>query len=177
MMSPCQKCPVREICIKPCILVEDLIEKDIDIELRSFFREEIPFSKTKKAKKVKEQDREKEINADDFIKIDWKEISNGCSNETDSNFDPDKTKKINECIKYAVPNIKIRRRYRAYLNCEKMTSIAKRAGVAKQTIKKQFTGITRKIFKMYEKRYNETVPNNPFKFKKAGGACIMEFKK
>jgi hypothetical protein len=170
MKGPCENCPKFRECTAPCADLENLIPKNIEVDLQSHYREEIPVSQTNKA--IKKQASDEEASIDDFRNIDQE----ATHDEAESDFSPDMWKKMKECIKDAIPNIKIRRRYRKYLNCDKMTAIAKRAGVAKQTIQKQFARITKNIIKMYNKRYDEEDSYTPFKFKKAGGACRIILK-
>lgn len=194
MMSPCQNCPKSDNCVTPCADLERLIPKDIELDLLSKYRDEIPVSRTKTAAKIEREksrakatlaDIEKTIargalyiaNTDQEAILDEKETIRGKAEQNESVSDADVLKKIKECINNVVHDTKLNRRYRKYLGCDKMTAIARRAGVTKQTIQKQFARITNRISAMYEKRYDEAISNIPFKLKKAGGACRIELKK
>ncbi len=193
MTFPCDNCPLFYKCRKPCATLKEMIPKVIDHELLDRYREEIPVSQTQIEMTIKANDSKKVATIDHLRKInlgasfaadtdqtaiwDDNEPIQGIAKHDESDSDPAILKKINECIKNAVPKIKDRRQYRAYLGCDKITAIAKRAGVSKQTIQKQFSRITDKISEMYKKRYNAVVSDNPFKLKKAGGACRIELKK
>lgn len=188
MINPCENCPDFSTCDEPCSKLELMLPRDIEPDLDSFFRKEIPVSQTKTAKKKASNDSRAVTTIAD---IEKQRADNNQSDFESNNPETllikktmpgntvkdNKSKKVNECIKNTIKNYKVRTRYRSYLGCEKMTAIAKRAGVTRKTIQKQFVRITRKISKMYEKRYGEKVSNNPFKLKKAGGACRIELKK
>jgi hypothetical protein len=166
-----------------------LLPKDIESGLVSHFRDEIPLSQTKIAAAIKDGDSGKVSTLDYLQKSDLGvlyaddsdekvEDGPGEAEEVESNSDTTMQKRMNACIKNTIPNIIIRRRYRAYLGCDKMTAIAKRAGVKKQTLHKQFARITNKISKMFKKRYDVNVVSiTPFKLKKAGGTCRLELGK
>lgn len=195
MMSPCKNCPQLNNCYMPCDKLELVLPKDIELDLLSKYRDDIPASQTKTAAKIESE--KGEVKEDPLADIEKqsakksltppcsnpetifleKEAIRGTAEHNESASDADVLKKIKECINNVVRDIKPNRLYRAYLGCDKMTAIAKRAGVTKQTIQKQFARITNDISKMYEKRYDVAISNIPFKFKKAGGACRIELKK
>jgi hypothetical protein len=175
MNSPCDKCEKYCRCTSPCDKITKLIPRDIEAELKSKFREEIPISRTKTEEKIKSADSKKGADLDMLEKIDlFRSADQDEDSDTTSN--PDTMRKIKDCIKYVNQNENNRRQYRKYLGCTPMTRIAKRAGVTKQTIQKKFSRITTRISEMYAKRYNEEISNVPLKFKKAGGACRIEFR-
>jgi hypothetical protein len=179
LRKTCLKCPNGVTCTKLCEQMDNQIEPVFNVE--NPFRTEIPLSQTKTAEKRKLDGVEADI--DDFgsyatdldpeiLLIREEETIRPATEHNESDSDSDMLEKINKYIKSVVPNIKLRRRYRAYLNCDTMSAIGQRAGVTKQSIQKQFAGITKKISDMVKERYNGyKISNIPFDLKRAVRTC------
>ena len=189
MNVPCKKCPKFASCDRPCDAIDKLLLKPLDQKTKSG---DIKIKGSKKKStvdlaKIKGEDlRNHEI---EETSLDQEEDFSGQESsppERETPWDqfifghPEVGPPLNEkeykllrgYILKAVPNRKktIKNRFLAFMKCESIVKIARRANVKKQGIQKQFSGIISRMkdLKVTEVRFAAFQESGltPLKFKK-----------
>jgi len=178
MIETCDKCSEYSTCTKLCDKLKEHIPKEYE------WTKEIPVSNFID-QTGKESENEKDLTIDNFRNIDLGRAFDDTDDteikwdntveSSEVDFDSDDRNALEKSISKAIPfnEKKKSRRFHEYLRCTKMSIIAKRAGVTKQNIQRQFQKIINRIqtnMSDGKSRNHMTVTPLAFKMK------IMQFK-
>ena len=166
MKETCPDCPDFADCVKPCeALLQQLEEPPKGIPKR-------------RARKSRYNDGENEI--DEFRRIDpAKKYDDTVDTKIDRELtqpQPDavemeesERKRLTDAIMIATrrEDLKLRRRFRSFLKCEKMVNITARSGTTKQNIQKRFQLVIHKVYRHISISHQaKKTTITPLKFKK-----------
>lgn len=175
MRETCEGCEKFDSCRKPCNEINEVIEKVFSTNKRS---SETALSQWIKPKKENSGDKN-ETTIDDFRNIDpGRAFENVSPTEIEWEQTPPQGKVVDlqksekqllyDVISRAIPRerTKLKRRFRDFLACEKISRIADRAGTTKQNLQKQFQWVIKKVYRILKKSKIATESNiTPYKFK------------
>ena len=173
MKEICEGCPKLDTCQGFCKEKNELMKKDFGINPWS---QETAVSQLGRGDQ-KESDDEPSI--DDFRKIDpGRAFEDVSPNEIEweqtlpqgkvADLQESEKQLLDDAISRAIPRekTKLKRRFRDFLKCEKMSRIADRAGTTKQNVQKQFQGVIKKAYQILKKRKAATKKIiTPYQFK------------
>jgi hypothetical protein len=171
MIESCRdECPDYASCKSPCEKIKKELERILYVENED--------SKPQVSQTNTYQELEKdavEPSIDKLRKIDAAAIL-AAESDTEAQWDSREIvmsdmedndyKNFSIYLSRSAPDLKLRRRFYKYLGCDKLPSIAERAGMTKQNIQKQFTRIINKMAKMMSKEKESGQVYLPRKFKK-----------
>jgi hypothetical protein len=156
MIKTCENCPKHSGCTSLCKDLEKLLEP----MPKNLSERQVPT--VKRGWSDGEEDEEPSI--DDLITIDpGRMFEDVADTEIDwtqtppqpESADFEKQEKISlaEAIKWAIPknNLKLKRRFNAFLRCSKIVEIASTANTTKQNVQKQFQIVIKKVGRILKK--------------------------
>jgi hypothetical protein len=172
MIKTCENCPKHSGCTSPCKDLEKLLEP----MPKNLPERQVPT--VKRGWSDGEEDEEPSI--DDLITIDpGRMFEDVADTEIDwtqtppqpESVDFEKQEKISlaEAIKWAIPknNLKLKRRFNAFLRCSKIVEIASTANTTKQNVQKQFQIVIKKVGRILTKGGSKIEKySTPLHFKK-----------
>jgi hypothetical protein len=158
MKKTCENCPKISICKEACQDINSLLE------LLPKYLPERPLSDFKKASSSDDEEDEERLTIDDIIKIDPGRMFDDVEDTNidwtqtmpqprSADLDGAENKILKEAIQWAIPrgNLKLRRRFNAFLECSKIVDIAETANTTKQNIQKQFQSIIRRAHQIIKR--------------------------
>jgi hypothetical protein len=158
MISPCSTCPKFSECRSICDQLAKLLPPGVSRK----YSKETPVSQIPGISKedIRQIDRGAIFGADTDWDVQWDAKPIFASDLTDKD-----CRKFNEQIDLVVGDGKLRRRFKAFIKCDKMTDIARRANTSKQNIQKQFFVICKRIDKVLSQGIPPSLGRTPHQIK------------